>query len=682
MQQPEEIQEVALDGEGLTVEQVVAVARHGARVTLGERARTRVQCCRLMVEALVQREEKVYGLTTGFGKLRDVSIAPEDLQQLQTNLIRSHACGLGSPFGEDVVRAAMLLRANTLCRGYSGIRLETLEAVVALINDGLFPYMPEQGSVGASGDLAPLSHLALVVMGDPHGKVYRRRSDDPEGYVRDAREEDFVSVEGVDWSQCARVAQATFRPVSLQAKEGLALNNGTQVMSAIACLVLHDAERGMAWAELACAMSLEAQRGVRHAFHPDLHRVRDLSHQAATAARILGHTAGSEILDVLLNTASLRRVRRYLGEADEQLERTERSEPEGPGREAIARVRQQGVALLEALEAWVPSDPGAAVPDPIAAHRGQSDRQQITAFGKLLGPLRQRATHLLEALNDDGVTDVPMARESVYRAVGALAHAVPAAPPVQDDYSLRCAPQVLACAHRALQHAREVVVVEINSATDNPLLFPPEPPGGWEQVTVAAYGAFLAQPEVAERLAERVYGGGNFHGEPVGMVMDYVTFALAEVANIAERRVAELVDEALSNGLPPFLVESSGLNSGFMIPQYTAAALVSENKVLCHPATADSIPTCAGSEDHVSMGTIAARQAAQVLENVLHVIAIEVFAAAQGLVFRAPLAPGETVAQAVALIRERGVQPVTDDRVLQPDVVLIRELLREVPPGA
>lgn len=678
---PETIDEVVLDGEGLTVEQVVAVARHGARVSIGARAQTRVRCCRLMVEKLVERGEKVYGLTTGFGKLRDVSIAQEDLEKLQANLIRSHACGLGPPFGEDVVRASMLLRANTLCRGHSGIRLATLEAVVALINDGLFPYMPEQGSVGASGDLAPLSHLALVVMGDPEGRVYKRRADDPQGFVRAAREEDFVSVAEVDWAAAARVDAPSFRPVSLQAKEGLALNNGTQVMSALACLVLHDAGRGMAWAELACAMSLEAQRGVRHAFHPDLHGVRDLSHQAATAARIIGHTDGSEILDVLLNTASLRRVRRYLGEADEQLERTELSTPEASEREAIARVRQQGVALLEALEAWVPSDPGAAVPAAIAEHRGASDRQQIKTFGKLLTPLRRRATHLLEALNDDDVVDVPMAIESVYRAVGALAHAVPAAPPVQDDYSLRCAPQVLACAHRALEHTREVVEVEINSATDNPLLFPPEPPGGWEQVTVDGYAAFLAQPEVAERLAEKVYGGGNFHGEPVGMVMDYLTIALHEVANIAERRVAELVDEALSNGLPPFLVESSGLNSGFMIPQYTAAALVSENKVLCHPATADSIPTCAGSEDHVSMGTIAARQAAQVLENVLHVIAIEVFAAAQGLVFRAPLKPGARVAKAVALIRERGVKPVTDDRVLQPDVVAIRELLREVPPS-
>ncbi|MCA8920262.1 MAG: aromatic amino acid lyase [Planctomycetes bacterium] len=421
---------------------------------------------------------------------------------------------------------------------------------------------------------------------------------------------------------------------------------------------------------------------MRHAFHPDLHRVRDLSHQAATAARILGHTAGSEILDVLINTASLRRVRRYLREADEQLERTELRAKDAGSREAIARVRLQGVALLEQLEAWVPSDPEAEVPEPIRALSGASDREQIAAFGDLLAPLRRRSTQLLETLDHQGVTEVPLARESVYRAVGALAHAVPAAPPVQDDYSLRCAPQVLACAHRALEHAREVVLVEINSATDNPLLFPPEPPGGWAQVTVEAYAAFLAQPEQAERLAEKVYGGGNFHGEPVGMVMDYVTFALAEVANIAERRVAELVDESLSNGLPPFLVESSGLNSGFMIPQYTAAALVSENKVLCHPATADSIPTCAGSEDHVSMGTIAARQAAQVLENVLYVIAIEVFAAAQGLVFRAPLKPGSVVAQAVALIRERGVEPVTDDRVLQPDVVAIRELLREVPPGA
>jgi histidine ammonia-lyase len=239
----------------------------------------------------------------------------------------------------------------------------------------------------------------------------------------------------------------------------------------------------------------------------------------------------------------------------------------------------------------------------------------------------------------------------------------------------------LACALRALEHTAEVLSVEINSATDNPLLFPPEPPQGYAAISEEDYALWLEDPSQADRLAGRVLGGGNFHGEPIGMVLDYLTCAMAEVANISERRLAHLVDESLSNGLPAFLMESSGLNSGFMIPQYTAASLVSENKVLAHPATVDSIPTCAGSEDHVSMGTIAARQAAAVLENMLHVLAIEVLAAFQALSFRAPLRPGVGATAVVAQLRALGLRPYTDDRVMYHDIARVRDLLRQDPPA-
>ncbi len=668
------IEHVVLTGHALTIEQVVAVARRRAPVSLADEAKKRVRCCRRMVDVLLQRGEKVYGLTTGFGKLRDVRIAAGDVERLQMNLIRSHAVGVGLPFDEDVVRAAMVLRANTLARGNSGIRLETLEALVAMINDGIYPYVPQQGSVGCSGDLAPLSHLALVVTGDPGGRVLPRAARAQGGAPeRQPRTSDFVPCGEVSWGDAALSEAPTFRPVKLGAKEGLALNNGTQFMTALACLAIHDAEVGMAWAELGVAMSLEAQRGVRGAFRPELHAARDLSHQAATAARILGHTQGSEVLDILLNTASLRRVRTALAEVRDHLAPFEAT----PSLEALRRSIDE---LERDVRRLVPEQGPA--PREIMALQGAPARAQIEGYQELLGPIRVRATELLQRLDAPDVPSPPLARDAVVRALADLSHANPPAPPVQDDYSLRCAPQVLACAHRGLAHVREVIEVEVNAATDNPLLFPPEPPQGFDAIDDAAYGEWLAEPERAASLADLVIGGGNFHGEPIAKVMDYFAICMSEVASIAERRVAHLVDAALSNGLPPFLMESSGLNSGFMLPQYTAAALVSENKVLCHPASVDSIPTCAGSEDHVSMGMTAARKAVTVLENVLNVVAIEVLAAYQALSFRAPLRPGRGVEAAARHLREQGVQVRLDDGVLYPEMHLVRELLRRPPPVA
>lgn len=675
---PEAIEHVTLTGADLTVEQVVAVARHRCPVSIHREARHRVRCCRHMVDLLVARREKVYGLTTGFGKLRDISIAPQDLERLQINLIRSHACGVGDPFDEDVVRAATLLRANTLCRGNSGIRLETLEALVALLNDGIYPFVPCQGSLGASGDLAPLSHLALVLMGDRGGRFLPRHCRPSQDIVRGARTSEFVACGTAAWSEATLDGAApTFQPVTLAAKEGLALNNGTQFMTALGCLVIHDAEVGVEWAELATAMSLEAMRGVRHAFAPEVHRARGLAHQGETAARILAHTDGSEILDVLLNTGHLRLARQHLHEIREHIA-TRRAElglegVDDRGEEADSRID----TLLDELARLIPEDPNVAAPDVILAHRDARPREQIAAYEDLVAPLRREATGLLNLLDQPSFPTSPLTRESAVRFLDALGAAVPPAPPVQDDYSTRCAPQVLGCVHRALEHARSVIGPELNAAVDNPLLFPPDPPQGFDAIDDEDYRDWLA---TYPNLDERVLGGGNFHGEPIGMVLDYLAIALAEVASIAERRVAHLVDASLSNGLPPFLVESSGLNSGFMIAQYTAASLVSENKVLAHPASVDSIPTCAGSEDHVSMGLIAARKAGEILDNALNVVAIEVLSAFQALSFRLPLLPGQRVGDVCAVLRSWGMRPSSDDRVMFPDIERIRDLLRAPPP--
>lgn len=625
----------------------------------------------------------VYGLTTGFGKLRDVNIPPKDAQRLQINLIRSHACGVGQPFDEDIVRAALLLRANTLCRGNSGIRAETLQAVVDLLNDGIYPYVPQQGSVGASGDLAPLSHMALVLMGDSGGRFLPRASRPSRGIVKNARAEDFVGCGTLPWSDAALASDPSFRPVTLEAKEGLALNNGTQFMTGIGCLILHDAGVGMEWAELATAMSLEAQQGVRDAFAPEIHAVRNVSHQASTAARIIRNCEGSEILDVLLNVGNLRKARHCLVETADHLRAVREGEIKPNAETAVERVEEAEArieTLISELNRFLPDDPGEPAPDHVLRPRRETPRRQIQIFEEQLAPLRREATGLLMLLDQPTFPATSIMRDTVVRTLSCLSHAVPVAPPVQDDYSFRCAPQVLACTHRALEHAASVISVEINSATDNPLLFPPEPPNGYASVSVEEYAVWLAAPERAEELGRRVLGGGNFHGEPIGVCLDYLKVGLAEAANISERRIAHLVDESLSNGLPAFLMESSGLNSGFMIPQYTAASLVSENKVLAHPATVDSIPTCAGSEDHVSMGTIAARQCQAILENMLNVFAIEVLAAFQALSFRKPLLPGEGVARAVAFLEAKGLRPFTDDRVMYTDVHHVRELLRELPP--
>jgi histidine ammonia-lyase len=452
-----------LDGHSLTLEdvQVVADCQAGGApettVALSDLAVEQLKNSRDIVENYLQRREVVYGITTGFGKFKDVYIAPEQTEKLQRNFLFSHACGMGDPFETRTVRAITLLRANALAKGFSGIRTEVVQLLLELLNAGIHPVIPQQGSVGASGDLAPLSHLALVLIGEGRAEY--------KGKVMSGKQ--------------ALDAAGLF-PVTLQAKEGLALTNGTQVMSALGALTIVEAEKLAKMADIIGAMSVEAQLGSQKAFLPPIHAVRPHPGQLASARNLIRLLEHSELME---------------------------------------------------------------------SHK-----------------------------------DCPM---------------------VQDAYSLRCIPQVHGASRQAFQHAREVLSIEINSATDNPLVFP-----------------------------DQVLSGGNFHGQPLALVMDYVSIALAELANISERRTERLVNPALSNGLPAFLTLNGGLNSGFMIAQYTAAAIVSENKVLAHPASVDSIPTSANQEDHVSMGTIGARNARSILLNLRRVLAIELLCASQGLDLR------------------------------------------------
>jgi histidine ammonia-lyase len=487
----------------LSLADVERVANGGpaVRLRLGDQARVRIDAARAVVDAAVSERRVVYGITTGFGALSDVIIPADRLRELQLNLIRSHAAGVGEPLPENETRAIMLLRASVLALGHSGVRLQVVQQLLDCLNAGVHPIIPSRGSVGASGDLAPLSHLALVLLGEGEAMLNGERLSG-----RDA------------------LARCGLEPLVLEAKEGLALNNGTQVHTGIGVLALLRAERVLETLEVTGAMSLEALRGTPDAFDADIQRIRPQPGQIVSASRLRTLLADSEIRE---------------------------------------------------------------------SHR-----------------------------HDD--------------------------PRVQDAYSLRCMPQVHGAARHALGYVRGVLEVEVNSVTDNPLIFPDE---------------------------NRIVSGGNFHGQPVSQALDLLTIACADLGSISERRIARLVDPALS-GLPPFLSRDAGVNSGLMMAQIVAAALVTDLRLRAQPASVDSVPTDANKEDHVSMGVAAALKAREAVALLETIAALELLTSAQALEFLAPLRPGTGVAAARALVRER-VEPLEQDRVLHGDIAALEGLVRE-----
>jgi len=484
---------------GLSLEDFNRVVRGREPLKLADAARAKVVYCREVVERLVEQGEPIYGLNTGFGKLASVQIAAQDLKLLQRNLLLSHAIGVGEPFPGEVVRGMLALRVQSLALGYSGVRPVILDYLLEFLNCGITPIVPSQGSVGASGDLAPLAHMCLPLMGE--GEV------EYQGRIRPAGEV---------------LQEIGLAPLELEAKEGLALINGTQAMASLLALLLLDSDILLKTADIAVAMSVEAIKGSHRPFDEAVTRLRPHPGMAATSANVRKLLQDSEIM----------------------------------------------VSHIDCDK-------------------------------------------------------------------------------VQDAYSFRAAPQVHGASRDAIQHVREVVLREMHSVTDNPLVIPEE---------------------------ERTISAGNFHGQPLALAADYAGIALAELANISERRIEQMLNPSLS-GLPAFLAEGSGLNSGLMISQYTAAALVSENKVLAHPASVDSIPTSANQEDHVSMGTIACRKARDIFENTLWVLAIELASAAQALDFHAPLKPGKGVEEVYKRIRHE-VPHLDRDRYLKPELSRIRELIR------
>lgn len=655
---------VRLDGRGLRLEEIAAVARYRARVELGSGARARVERSRSVVDRLIEARAKVYGLTTGFGSKRDIVIDHEQLAQLQINLIRSHACGVGPALSEDVVRATMLLRANTLARGNSGVRPEVIEALIGFLNRDVYPWIPSRGSLGASGDLAPLSHLALALCNDPHARFYRHEPGAPAPSCppwAGRPPADYVETP-VDWRFQAApdgVFDDDLPPLVLEAKEGLALNNGTQMTVALGALAVFDAIALLESAELVCGLSVEAVKGNRDAFDTRLHEARPLLGQGQVAANIRAFTADSQNLDLPVNTARLHRVRWALYDLQEIL-----AAEADPDRDRLERVRRLETMIRD-FEAGVVRTLEEGLEATSAEDRKTLPSRAIVQriFRTALEPVRAEVLALYsELLTSTLHGEEVKGRDLIAEAVAELQLALPETPSVQDDYSFRCTPQVLGAVRKVIHDVRDTLLIEANSATDNPLIFPPRPdehPGD-----EPAYRAGLTIRECIEA----VVSGGNFHGEPMALALDQLGIALAELANISERRTAHLVDGSLSNGLPSLLVWHSGLNSGLMIPQYVAASLVSENKVLAHPASVDSIPTCENTEDHVSMSALAALKCRQILENAQRVVAIELLTAYQGVYFRKPLTCGVATQRLWDAMSDGGMTPIRSDRVLYPDI--------------
>ncbi|HOI95876.1 MAG TPA: histidine ammonia-lyase [Syntrophobacter fumaroxidans] len=493
------MREIVLGVDGMTLEDLEAIARGGVRIRLSGESEERIVRSHGLVRRWIEEGRIIYGVTTGFGALSNVTIPPAETRILQENILMSHAAGVGRPLDEETVRAIMALRVKALARGQSGIRLETVRRLADMLNRGIHPVIPEKGSVGASGDLAPLAHLALVLIG--RGEAFH---------------------EGNRMPGAEALRRCGMAPLRLEAGEGLALVNGTQMTTAIGALAAHDAARLAKLADIAAAMSLEVLLGSRTEFDPRIHEVRPHPGQIAAADNLRRITSNSEI---------------------------------------------------------------------VSSHKDCNR--------------------------------------------------------VQDAYTLRCSPQVHGASRDAIDYAARVVVTEMNASTDNPLIF-------------ADTEEFLL--------------GGNFHGQPVGLALDFLCMAVAELAGISERRIERLVNPQLS-GLPAFLVSEGGLNSGFMLAQYTAAALVSENKVLAHPATVDSIPTSANKEDHVSMSPIAARKCREALTNAEFVIAVELLCGAQALDLFTNVKPGSGTLAAYECIR-RTVPHLEKDRVLSEDIHAMARLMK------
>jgi histidine ammonia-lyase len=561
--------EIILNENGLSLEDVCKIVKENYQIKLTENVKDKIRLSRKAIEKAVESGKKIYGITTGFGALRDIVIPEKDAVTLQTNLIRSHCVGVGESAADEFVKAMMVLRVAALAQGNSGCQLKTLENLIEMINKNALPIVPSKGSVGASGDLAQLSHMALAMIGEGNNNLKY------DGKIYDAKD---------------GLKKAGIPITTLSYKEGLALNNGAQYSAGIACMVINKAYNLLKNAEIATALSMEALKAARQQLDERIHEVRNHPGQMEIAKNIRDFTEESTFIKIhdSLYTCKTENCGYYY---DKQ---------EGDTTQNVSKDTE----FMKLPDNWIcPNCNGS---------KNNFEKQW---------------------------------------------------PKVQDDYSIRCTPQVLGPIKETLDFCRTILSREINAATDNPLIF----------ITNK------------NPLKCDIYSGGNFHGEPIALAMDYLAIAMSEVGNISERRSATLIDEKRNQGLGLFLIPESelGLNSGYMMPQYTAAALVSENKTLATPASVDSIPTSDEAEDHVSMSPISARKAAKVIENLQFIIAIEMMLAVQAIDLRCEIqnvkpevALGKKTRVAYKEIR-KVVEKLIQDRVIYPDINKIVEIVKK-----
>lgn len=644
------MKKIILDGNTLTIQKVIDVAVNHGQVSIHPDSIKNVRASQAFIYQQVKEGKIVYGVTTGFGPNADKRIRTEDAEILQHNLIISHATGVGQPFSEAIVRAIVAIRVNTLLAGHSGIRLNTIKLLVQFLNQGIHPYIPQQGSVGASGDLAPLCHIAITLIGI--GKVFYKNKlyTLPELYelseikaknqeIADFNTQNGLSEDDVDYQM--PIAQRR-----LTHKESLAMINGTTVMNALGVIGVHRARLLLQGSTMSAGMFVEAISARSQAFDEVIHIVRRHAGQHTIAKHLLSYFKNSSLIGI--TPASI-----VAAIPVEAFDIQDFSPLQAIIKERIDLLQQ---ANLEQLNDEINTLSN------ILTYQTTKEILQSEAIEQLMESLPQAfCLFLIKNLQPQNVADWLSYEQLLSIATKKITP--------QDAYSVRCTPQVFGASLEAVRHVASVVENELNAVVDNPIIF--------------MKGQILHNGHQIER--SRILSGGNFHGQPLALVLDYLKLAVAEIGSLLERQICKLVDKSHNDGLPAFLVEEAGLNSGMMIMQYTAASLVSENKVLVHPASVDSIPTSANQEDHVSMGPIAGRQALEIINNVENVLALHLIVSKQALNMREKqlgscmkVQISDSSQSLLAQLEELGIHYYDKDRYMHDDITNVKNGLTKI----
>ena len=635
---------IILNGRSLSIEQVLRVAEDFAKVEIADEAIENVIESQIFITNQVELGKIVYGVTTGFGINADKVIEQKDASELQRNLLLSHACGVGKPFDESIVRAIMTIRLNTLLAGHSGVRLETIRLLQQFLNYNIHPHIPEQGSVGASGDLCPLSHMSIPLMGE--GLVYfeGQRMRTSELYALPQIQKINAEIEATNTHRSEQDKMPLIAPIELSYKEGIGLSNGTTLMVSLGVFGVSRAKRLMDKSILSAALLMEGHCSRPKAFDHKIHAVRKHSGQTEIARRVRELTKGSTMIGInpidilrhfpktiIVDNADFSVLTNRLTQLHNHL--------------------QKQIGITNNLEVQIKAKERLVNVERLLKIETAQDFLNFENLEKVMDFIPKLFCDFLLKYMPTELKNRTFWQDLVHIAKRKITP--------QDAYSIRCFPQVFGASLKAIEHAEAVISEELNAVVDNPIIF-------MENQIL---------PDGTKVMENDVISGGNFHGQPIALVLDYMKLAVAEMGNIMERQINKMVDAATNDGLPPFLIQGAGLNNGLMIPQYTAASIVSENKVLVHPASADSIPTSANQEDHVSMGPIAGRQLLQIITNVQRILAIHILTAKQAVAMRLKQFDSIVPTQMAVATKELydnvealGVTTIEKDRFLWEDI--------------